>query len=30
MNLQAHYDLKTARRHLKPADAERIKASRAA
>jgi addiction module HigA family antidote len=30
MNLQAHYDLKMARRNLKPADAERIKASRAA
>jgi addiction module HigA family antidote len=30
MNLQSHYDLKKARRNLKPADAERIKASRAA
>ena len=30
MNLQTHYDLKMARRNLKPADAERIKASRAA
>ena len=30
MNLQAHYDLKLARRNLKPADAERIKAGRAA
>src|SRR5260370_9813558 len=30
MNLQAHYDLKMARRNLKPADAERIKAGRAA
>src|SRR6202048_3725747 len=30
MNLQAHYELKMARRNLKPADAERIKASRAA
>lgn len=30
MNLQAHYDLKVARRALKPADARRIKASRAA
>jgi hypothetical protein len=28
--LQAHYDLKMARRNLKPADAARIKASRAA
>jgi antitoxin HigA-1 len=30
MNLQSHYDLKTARRNLKPEDAQRIKASRAA
>ena len=30
MNLQTHYDLKMARRNLKPADAERIKAGRAA
>ena len=30
MNLQSYYDLKMARRNLKPADAERIKASRAA
>jgi antitoxin HigA-1 len=30
MNLQTHYDLKVARRSLKPADARRIKASRAA
>src|SRR5713226_6986554 len=30
MNLQAHYDLKKARRHLKPADVKRIKARRAA
>ena len=30
MNLQAHYDLKMARRNLKPEDAKRIKASRAA
>lgn len=30
MNLQAHYDLEMARRNLKPADAERIEASRAA
>jgi addiction module HigA family antidote len=30
MNLQSHYDLKMARRNLKPADAGRIKASRAA
>jgi antitoxin HigA-1 len=30
MNLQSHYDLKTARRNLKPEDAKRIKASRAA
>jgi addiction module HigA family antidote len=30
MNLQSHYDLKMARRSLKPADARRIKASRAA
>jgi addiction module HigA family antidote len=30
MNLQAHYDLKMARRNLKPADAARIKAGRAA
>jgi len=30
MNLQSHYDLKMARRNLKPADAARIKASRAA
>jgi addiction module HigA family antidote len=30
MNLQAHYDLKIARRNLKPADAKRIKARRAA
>ena len=30
MNLQAHYDLKIARRNLKPADAKRIKGRRAA
>src|ERR1700720_1519859 len=30
MNLQTHYDLKMARRNLDPADAKRIKASRAA
>src|SRR4030081_2713731 len=30
MNLQTHYDLKIARRNLKPADARRIKALRAA
>ena len=30
MNLQTHYDLKLARRKLKPTDAERIKANRAA
>ena len=30
MNLQAHYDLKTARQKLSPADEQRIKASRAA
>ena len=30
MNLQTHYDLKMARRNLKPADARRIKAQRAA
>ena len=30
MNLQAHYDLKMARRNLKPEDAKRIKAGRAA
>jgi addiction module HigA family antidote len=30
MNLQAHYDLKMARRELKPDEAERIKAHRAA
>ena len=30
MNLQTHYDLKMARRNLKPADAKRIKAQRAA
>jgi antitoxin HigA-1 len=30
MNLQAHYDLKLARRNLKPADAKRIKARKAA
>jgi antitoxin HigA-1 len=30
MNLQAHYDLKMARRNLKPEDAKRIKANRAA
>ena len=30
MNLQTHYDLKVARRNLKPADARRIKAKRAA
>jgi antitoxin HigA-1 len=30
MNLQAHYDLKLARRNLKPEDARRIKANRAA
>jgi addiction module HigA family antidote len=29
MNLQTHYDLKMARRNLNPADAKRIKASRA-
>jgi addiction module HigA family antidote len=30
MNLQVHYDLKMARRNLKPEDAKRIKARRAA
>src|SRR4051812_32716967 len=30
MNLQSHYDLKVARRNLKPADAKRIKSRRAA
>ncbi|MBI1776762.1 MAG: HigA family addiction module antidote protein [Proteobacteria bacterium] len=30
MNLQSHYDLKQARRKLKPEDAKRIKARRAA
>lgn len=30
MNLQAHYDLKMARRNLTPADAKRIKARKAA
>src|SRR5436853_7568352 len=30
MNLQAHYDLKIARRNLGPEDAKRIKARRAA
>ncbi len=30
MNLQAHYDLKLARRNLRPEDARRIKARRAA
>jgi addiction module HigA family antidote len=30
MNLQTHYDLKLARRNLKPADAKRIKDRRAA
>ncbi len=30
MNLQTHYDLKTARRNLKPKDAKRIKSYRAA
>ena len=30
LNLQSHYDLKMARRSLKPADAKRIKARRAA
>jgi addiction module HigA family antidote len=30
MNLQAHYDLKMARRNLKPEEAKRIRASRAA
>jgi addiction module HigA family antidote len=30
MNLQTHYDLKVARQNLKPADAKRIKARRAA
>jgi antitoxin HigA-1 len=30
MNLQTHYDLKVARRNLKPADLKRIKARRAA
>src|SRR3984893_13572562 len=30
MNLQTHYDLKMARRNLKPDDAKRIKALRAA
>ena len=30
MNLQSHYDLKVAQRKLKPADAKRIRAQRAA
>ena len=30
LNLQSHYDLKLARRNLKPEDARRIKARRAA
>jgi addiction module HigA family antidote len=30
LNLQTHYDLKLARRNLKPVDAKRIKARRAA
>src|SRR5438128_5301714 len=30
LNLQSHYDLKIARRHLKPEDVKRIKALRAA
>lgn len=30
MNLQSHYDLKLARRSMKPADAKRIKTVRAA
>jgi antitoxin HigA-1 len=30
MNLQTHYDLKMARRNLKPADEKRIKARKAA
>ena len=30
LNLQSHYDLKMARRNLKPAEAERIKAQKAA
>jgi len=30
LNLQTHYDLKAARRNLKPEDAERIRAQRAA
>lgn len=30
MNLQAHYDLKMARKNLKPADEKRIKSQRAA
>src|SRR3974377_2287935 len=30
MNLQSHYDLKLARRNLKPQDVKRIKARRAA
>jgi addiction module HigA family antidote len=30
MNLQMHYDLKMARRNLKPADEKRIKSKRAA
>jgi addiction module HigA family antidote len=30
MNLQTHYDLKMARQNLKPADAKRIRARRAA
>ena len=30
MNLQAHYDLKMARKGLKPEDVERIKAQRVA
>ncbi len=30
MNLQSHYDLKMVRRNLKPEDAKRIRAGRAA
>ena len=30
LNLQTHYDLKAARRNIKPEDAERIRAQRAA
>jgi plasmid maintenance system antidote protein VapI len=30
MNLQSHYDLKMARRNLRPEEVERIKAQRAA